>query len=59
MQELSAKAEELRKKHKNDSDKLNTELAALQSTGGISALGCIVVVVQLPIFWSVYRGSER
>lgn len=55
MQDMSVKAEELRKKHKNDSAKLNTELAALQSSGGISALGCLVMVVQLPIFWSVYR----
>ena len=58
MQELSAETDELRKKHKNNPTKLNTELAALQRTGGFSALGCIIMGVQLPIFWAVYRAAR-
>ncbi|GAA3788682.1 hypothetical protein GCM10022226_04200 [Sphaerisporangium flaviroseum] len=55
MQELAPKVQELRKKYKNDKQRMNQEVMKLYQTAGANPLGgCLPVVAQFPIFISVF-----
>ncbi len=55
MQALSPKVEELKLKYKSNPQKLNQEMAALYKREGVSPLGgCLPLLLQLPIFLSLY-----
>jgi YidC/Oxa1 family membrane protein insertase len=55
MQELAPKVQELRKKYKNDKQRMNQEVMALYQGAGANPLGgCLPVVAQFPIFISMF-----
>ena len=56
MQELSPKLKELQKKYKDDREKLAQEQMALYKENGVNPLaGCLPLVIQLPIIFSLWR----
>ena len=55
MQELSPKMQEIRTKYKNDKQRQQQEMMALYKEQGANPLGgCLPLVVQLPIFYSLF-----
>ncbi len=55
MQQLSPKMEEIRKKYKNDSKKVNAEMMALYKKEKINpASGCLPMLIPIPIFIAMY-----
>ncbi|MDR8408052.1 membrane protein insertase YidC [Nonomuraea sp. 3-1Str] len=55
MQELAPKVAELRKRYKNDKQRMNQEVMALYQGQGANPLGgCLPVVAQFPIFISMF-----
>ena len=55
MQELAPKVQELRKRYKNDKQRLNQEVMALYQGAGANPLGgCLPVLAQFPIFISMF-----
>ncbi|MEV4010925.1 membrane protein insertase YidC [Nonomuraea angiospora] len=55
MQELAPKVQELRKRYKNDKQRMNQEVMALYQGAGANPLGgCLPVVAQFPIFISMF-----
>ncbi len=55
MQIMQPKIKELKEKHKNDKQKLNEEMIKLQKEHGNPLLGCLPLVLQFPLFISLYR----
>ncbi len=56
MQELQPKIKELQKKYKNDRQRLSQETMALYQQYQINPLaGCLPMIIQIPIFFGVYR----
>ena len=56
MQELQPKMKELQEKHKNDREKLAQEQMALYKEYGVNPLGgCLPMLVQMPIWFALYR----
>lgn len=56
MQELQPKIKELRKKYKNDKQRLNQETVKLYQEHGANPLsGCLPLVIQAPFFFGLYR----
>ncbi|KAA9378930.1 membrane protein insertase YidC [Microbispora cellulosiformans] len=55
MQELAPKVQELRKKYKNDKQRMNQEVMKLYQEAGTNPLGgCLPIVAQFPIFISMF-----
>ncbi|MEU7862371.1 membrane protein insertase YidC [Nonomuraea sp. NPDC049141] len=55
MQELAPKVAELRKRYKNDKQRMNQEVMAVYQGAGANPLGgCLPVVAQFPIFISMF-----
>lgn len=55
MQALGPKIEELKQKYKNNTQKMNQEMAALYKREGVNPLGgCLPLLLQLPIFFAMY-----
>ncbi len=55
MQELAPKVQELRKKYKNDKQRMNQEVMKLYQTAGANPLGgCLPILAQFPIFISMF-----
>ena len=55
MQALSPKVEEIKTKYKSNPQKMNQEKTALYKRDGVSPLGgCLPLLLQLPIFLSLY-----
>jgi YidC/Oxa1 family membrane protein insertase len=55
MQELAPKVQELRKRHKNDKQRMNQEVMRVYQEAGANPLGgCLPVVAQFPIFISMF-----
>ncbi len=55
MQALSPKLKELQAKYKNNTQKLNQEMAALYKREGVSPLGgCLPLLLQMPVFFALY-----
>jgi YidC/Oxa1 family membrane protein insertase len=56
MKKLSAPMEELRKKHKDDPAKQQQEIMALYAREKVNPfMGCLPVVIQIPVFYSLYK----
>ena len=56
MQELQPKMKELQEKHKNDREKLAQAQMALYKEHGVNPLGgCLPMLVQMPIWFALYR----
>ncbi len=56
MQDIQPKIKELQKKHKGDKVKLQQETMALYQTYGVNPVaGCLPALIQIPIFFGVYR----
>jgi len=55
MQQLTPKMDEIRKKYKNDSQKVNAEMMALYRKEKINpASGCLPMLIPIPIFIALY-----
>jgi YidC/Oxa1 family membrane protein insertase len=55
MQELAPKVQELRKRYKNDKQRMNQEVMKLYQTAGANPLGgCLPILAQFPIFISMF-----
>ncbi|WP_327088580.1 membrane protein insertase YidC [Nonomuraea sp. NBC_01738] len=55
MQELAPKVQDIRKRYKNDKQRMNQEVMALYQGAGANPLGgCLPVVAQFPIFISMF-----
>jgi YidC/Oxa1 family membrane protein insertase len=56
MQELSPKIKELQKKYGKDRARASQETMALYQRYGVSPMaGCLPMIIQIPIFWGLYR----
>ena len=56
MQELAPKIKVLQTKHKGDRETLNTELMKLYKDHGTNPIsGCLPLILQLPIFFALFR----
>lgn len=54
--EIQPKLQELQKKHKGNPEKLNQATMELYKSNNINpAGGCLPLLIQLPIFWALYR----
>ena len=52
---MQPKVAELRKKYKDDKQTLNQELMKLQQEHGNPLLGCLPLLIQIPLFLSLFR----
>ncbi|MEJ7837191.1 MAG: YidC/Oxa1 family membrane protein insertase [Thermomicrobiales bacterium] len=60
MQELQPKIKELQKKFGKDRQKLSQETMALYQSYGVNPMaGCLPMLIQLPIFFGLYRGIDN
>jgi YidC/Oxa1 family membrane protein insertase len=56
LQEIQPRLKDLQREHKDDRSKLNEETVALYKEKGVNpASGCLPMLVQLPIWWSLFR----
>ncbi|MDR5693772.1 MAG: YidC/Oxa1 family membrane protein insertase [Armatimonadota bacterium] len=56
MQMLAPKMEELRRKYKDDPQRLNKELMQLYRAHGVNPFGgCLPMLIQLPVLWALFR----
>ena len=56
LQEMQPQLKDLQREHKDDRSKLNEATVALYKEKGVnSASGCLPMLVQLPIWWSLFR----
>lgn len=56
MQQLNPQIQALRKKYKNDKQRLNQEMMALYKEAGANPLsGCLPLLVQMPMFFGLFR----
>lgn len=56
MQEIQPLVKDLQKKHKDDRQQLNEEMVALYKEKGVNpAAGCLPMIIQLPIWFSLFR----
>lgn len=60
MQELNPKVQALRKKYKNDKQRLNQEVMKLYQENGANPLsGCLPILVQMPVFIGLFQVLKR
>ncbi|MFA1551970.1 membrane protein insertase YidC [Actinomadura chokoriensis] len=60
MQELNPKVQALRKKFKNDKQRLNQEVMKLYQENGANPLsGCLPILVQMPVFIGLFQVLKR
>ena len=55
MQTMQPKMKEIREKYKNDRQKMNAELMALQKEHGNPLLGCLPIFAQIPLFFALFH----
>jgi YidC/Oxa1 family membrane protein insertase len=56
MQKLQPRMAKIREKHKNDKQKMNTEMMALYKTFKVNPMGgCLPMVIQIPVFFALFR----
>jgi YidC/Oxa1 family membrane protein insertase len=55
MRRLQPQLEVLRAKHKNDPQRLNTDMMKLYQKENVSMFGCLPMFLQIPIFFAFYR----
>ncbi len=58
-QKLSSEAEKIKKKHRNNKEKINAELEKLYRTEGTGSMGCLLSLLQFPIMLALYHGIRR
>ncbi|MQY05280.1 membrane protein insertase YidC [Actinomadura macrotermitis] len=60
MQELNPKVQALRKKYKNDKQRMNQEVMKLYQENGANPLsGCLPILVQMPVFIGLFQTLKR
>ncbi|WP_018654243.1 membrane protein insertase YidC [Actinomadura flavalba] len=60
MQELNPKVQALRKKYKNDKQRMNQEVMKLYQENGANPIaGCLPLLVQLPVFIGLFQVLKR
>ena len=60
MQELQPKIKELQKKYKNDRQRISQETMAMYQQYQVNPLaGCLPMIIQIPIFFGVYRAISN
>jgi YidC/Oxa1 family membrane protein insertase len=60
MKKLQGELEEIRKKYKNDSRKMNELTMALYKKHGINPMsGCLPMILQMPVFMALYNVLNR
>ncbi|WP_019633679.1 membrane protein insertase YidC [Actinomadura atramentaria] len=60
MQELNPKVQALRKKYKNDKQRMNQEVMKLYQDNGANPLsGCLPLLVQMPVFIGLFQTLKR
>ncbi|GAA2618022.1 membrane protein insertase YidC [Actinomadura fulvescens] len=60
MQELNPKIQQLRKKYKNDKQRLNQEVMKLYQENGANPLsGCLPILVQMPVFIGLFQVLKK
>ncbi len=60
MQELNPKVQALRKKYKNDKQRLNQEVMKLYQENGANPLsGCLPLLVQMPVFIGLFQTLKQ
>jgi YidC/Oxa1 family membrane protein insertase len=60
MQDVQPKIKELQKKYKGDRNRIQQETMALYSAYGVNPVaGCLPALLQLPIFFGVYRAIHQ
>ncbi|MFG1998209.1 membrane protein insertase YidC [Spirillospora sp. NPDC048911] len=60
MQELNPKIQALRKKYKNDKQRLNQEVMKVYQENGANPLsGCLPILVQMPVFIGLFQVLKR
>lgn len=60
MQELNPKVQALRKKYKNDKQRMNQEVMKLYQENGANPLaGCLPLLVQMPIFIGLFQTLKK
>ena len=56
MQDVQPELKRLQKKHKDNKEELNKEIAAFYKEKGINPLGCVVpLLVQMPVWFALFR----
>lgn len=56
MAALQPQLQKLRERHKDDKEALNREMLSLMRTNGYNpAAGCLPILIQMPIFFALYR----
>ena len=56
MQDVQPELKKLQKKHKDNKEELNKEIAAFYKEKGINPLGCVVpLLVQMPVWFALFR----
>ncbi|MBB2163989.1 membrane protein insertase YidC [Gluconacetobacter sp. 1b LMG 1731] len=56
MRKLQPKVQEIRERYKGDQMAMNQHMMALYKTEGVNpAAGCLPMIVQIPVFWSLYK----
>ncbi|WP_250279873.1 membrane protein insertase YidC [Frankia sp. Cppng1_Ct_nod] len=55
MQMMQPKIKEIREKHGHDKQKMNAEIMALQREHGNPLLGCLPIVLQIPLFIALFH----
>jgi len=56
MKELSPKVNEIRQKYKNEPQKMNAKMMELYKKHGANPMGgCLPMLIQIPIFFAIYR----
>ncbi|WP_322756416.1 membrane protein insertase YidC [Frankia sp. Cas3] len=55
MQLMQPKIKEIREKHGHDKQKMNAEIMALQKEHGNPLLGCLPIVLQIPLFIALFH----
>lgn len=58
-QKLSSEAEKIKKKHRNNKEKINAELEKLYRAEGTGSMGCLLSLLQFPIMLALYHGIRR
>lgn len=54
--DLQPKMQEIQKKFKNEPEKMNAKVMELYKENNVNpAAGCLPLIIQLPIFWALYR----
>lgn len=54
-QDISKKVQQLKEKYKHNKDKLDNKLKKLYMSNLMSMLGCLPMILQIPVMYSLYR----